>query len=46
VGANTIRAAITAGCTSVDAVGQKLKAGTNCGSCRPEIVKLIAAGRS
>jgi assimilatory nitrate reductase catalytic subunit len=43
VGANTIRAAITGGCVSVDAVGSRLKAGTNCGSCRPEIAKLVAA---
>jgi assimilatory nitrate reductase catalytic subunit len=43
VGANTIRGAIAAGCHSVDAVGAKLKAGTNCGSCRPEITRLIAA---
>ncbi|MBC6951822.1 (2Fe-2S)-binding protein [candidate division KSB1 bacterium] len=27
--------------TSVEAVGQHLKAGTNCGSCQPEIKKLI-----
>jgi assimilatory nitrate reductase catalytic subunit len=46
VGANTIRGAITAGCASVDAVGSRLKAGTNCGSCRPEIAKLVAANRS
>jgi assimilatory nitrate reductase catalytic subunit len=43
VGANTIGAAIKSGCASVAAVGEKLKAGTNCGSCRPEIAKLIAA---
>jgi assimilatory nitrate reductase catalytic subunit len=43
VGANTIRAAVRGGCATVDAVGQQLKAGTNCGSCRPEIRKLIAA---
>jgi assimilatory nitrate reductase catalytic subunit len=29
--------------TSVDEVGARLKAGTNCGSCQPEIRKLIAA---
>jgi len=43
VGANTIRAAIQGGCSSVAAVGQCLKAGTNCGSCRPEIGRLIAS---
>jgi assimilatory nitrate reductase catalytic subunit len=42
VGANTIRAAIQGGCSSVDAVGRALKAGTNCGSCRPEIARLVA----
>ncbi len=42
VGANVIRGAIQAGCATVEAVGRKLKAGTNCGSCRPEIAKLIA----
>ena len=29
------------GCTSVEAVGALLQAGTNCGSCRPEIRKII-----
>jgi assimilatory nitrate reductase catalytic subunit len=46
VGANTISAAIKSGCSSVDAVGAKLKAGTNCGSCRPEIAKLLATAAS
>jgi assimilatory nitrate reductase catalytic subunit len=46
VGANIIRGAIAAGCATADAVGSKLKAGTNCGSCRPEIAKIIAASRS
>ena len=41
VGMHTITAAITAGCTSVEAVGRSLRAGTNCGSCRPEIARLI-----
>jgi assimilatory nitrate reductase catalytic subunit len=43
VGANVITDAIKAGCHSIAAVGSKLKAGTNCGSCRPEIARLIAA---
>ncbi len=43
VGANTIRAVIADGCASLDAVGSRLKAGSNCGSCRPEIAKLLAA---
>jgi assimilatory nitrate reductase catalytic subunit len=43
VGANTIRDAVRAGCDTVDAVGSALRAGTNCGSCRPEIRRLISA---
>ncbi|MEO6184838.1 MAG: molybdopterin-dependent oxidoreductase [Steroidobacteraceae bacterium] len=43
VGANVIRGAVQGGCTTVEAVGRKLKAGSNCGSCRPEIAKLLAA---
>jgi assimilatory nitrate reductase catalytic subunit len=42
VGAATITEAIRAGCDSIEAVGRKLRAGTNCGSCRPEIGKLLA----
>ncbi|NKX44451.1 nitrate reductase [Roseicyclus persicicus] len=43
VGINTIVAAIEArGLMSVDAVGAALEAGTNCGSCRPEIAALLA----
>ena len=42
VGVNQIRKAIAGGCRSVEAVGEKLRAGTNCGSCRPEIARLIA----
>lgn len=37
VGVNQIVGAIEGGCTSVDAIGIALKAGTNCGSCRAEI---------
>ena len=44
VGMNTLIRAITdQGLASVDAVGAALSAGTNCGSCRPTIQKLIAA---
>jgi assimilatory nitrate reductase catalytic subunit len=39
---NRIVAAIAEGATSATAVGSKLKAGTNCGSCLPEIKRLIA----
>lgn len=43
VGLNSIQALITSGAAvSVETVGQHLKAGTNCGSCQPEIKKLIA----
>ncbi|AQR63129.1 nitrate reductase [Brevundimonas sp. LM2] len=44
VGARTILAAIAAqSLTTVTEVGTALSAGTNCGSCRPAIAKLIAA---
>jgi assimilatory nitrate reductase catalytic subunit len=42
VGETTIRNAIAhEKLTSVEAVGCALSAGTNCGSCRPEILKLL-----
>jgi len=42
VGVNQIVAAIVAGgCTNVEAVGATLRAGTNCGSCRPEIRRIV-----
>lgn len=42
VGEKTILKAIqTQGLRSVDAIGQCLKAGTNCGSCVPEIRRLL-----
>ncbi len=42
VGVNTIVTAIeTRGLMSVEAVGAALEAGTNCGSCRPEIAALL-----
>jgi assimilatory nitrate reductase catalytic subunit len=42
VGINTIVEAIAGqGLVSVDAVGRALSAGTNCGSCRPAIQRLI-----
>ncbi|MCA2012980.1 molybdopterin-dependent oxidoreductase [Cereibacter sphaeroides] len=44
VGVNTIRAAISAQkLTSVEAIGQALRAGTNCGSCKPELKALLEA---
>ncbi len=43
VGLNTLHHAIaTGGLTTVDAIGAALGAGTNCGSCRPELAALIA----
>ena len=41
VGANQIDAAVAAGDSSVEAVGARLKAGTNCGSCKSEIAKRL-----
>jgi len=43
VGEATINAAIVDGCDSVAALGQKLKCGSNCGSCIPELKSLLAA---
>ena len=45
VGADDIRRAVGGGCSSVAAIGQSLRAGTNCGSCRTEIQGLIDAER-
>lgn len=41
VGQNTIKQAIIEGSQSVDALGKKLKCGTNCGSCKSELSQLI-----
>jgi len=43
VGAKAVEAAICAGARTTDAVGAATGAGTNCGSCRPEIVRMIKA---
>ncbi|MFN3830586.1 MAG: molybdopterin-dependent oxidoreductase [Allorhizobium sp.] len=43
VGANEIARAVGQGCRSLEAIGQLLSAGTNCGSCRPEIRRIIDA---
>ncbi len=40
-----VRGAIEGGARSVAAVGEETKAGTGCGSCRPEIAALLAAAR-
>jgi assimilatory nitrate reductase catalytic subunit len=42
VGRNTICDAIAAGAHSPGEIGARLKAGTNCGSCIPELKRLIA----
>lgn len=42
VGKFQIRAAIEAGATSVAALGENLKCGSNCGSCIPELQKQLA----
>jgi assimilatory nitrate reductase catalytic subunit len=43
VGVNQITAAIASGAgLTVEALGQALRAGTNCGACRPELAQLIA----
>ncbi len=41
VGENTLNQAIAAGVSSVEALGLKLKAGSNCGSCIPELKRLL-----
>jgi assimilatory nitrate reductase catalytic subunit len=46
VGANEIASAAAHGCLTVEAIGRTLKAGTNCGSCRGEIARLIEAARA
>jgi assimilatory nitrate reductase catalytic subunit len=42
VGRGTICDAIAAGAKTAAEIGAKLKAGTNCGSCIPEMKRLIA----
>ncbi|MEP5155354.1 molybdopterin-dependent oxidoreductase [Planktotalea sp.] len=41
VGVNTLRDAILNGAGSVDALGEDTCAGTNCGSCKPELASLL-----
>ncbi|MCV3768963.1 nitrate reductase [Rhizobium sp. TRM95796] len=43
VGVNDILAAAQGGCRSVDAIGAALNAGTNCGSCRSDIKRILDA---
>src|SRR5690606_28562056 len=42
VGRNQIVAAIDAGCRDTQSLGQRLRCGTGCGSCLPELVQLLA----
>jgi assimilatory nitrate reductase catalytic subunit len=42
VGRTTICDAIAGGAQTAAAIGAQLKAGTNCGSCIPELKRLIA----
>jgi len=45
VGEKEIRAAIAAGATTLDAIRAKTLAATGCGSCVPEIKRLLAEGK-
>lgn len=45
IGVNQIAAAARQGCQTVEAVGTATQAGTNCGSCRSEIRRIIDAAR-
>jgi assimilatory nitrate reductase catalytic subunit len=45
VGRTIIEAAIAEGCASTAAIGERTKAGTNCGSCLPELRALLSAAR-
>ena len=44
VGRNQIATETLKGAHDVETIGKRLKAGTNCGACRPEIAKLVNAG--
>ncbi|MFN3655910.1 MAG: molybdopterin-dependent oxidoreductase [Pseudolabrys sp.] len=44
VGLNVIRAAMAGGAASVEEIGAALRAGTNCGSCLPELKRIVADG--
>ena len=45
IGRNQIVEAVAAGSPTPEAVGDVTRAGTNCGSCRAEIGRLIDAAR-
>jgi assimilatory nitrate reductase catalytic subunit len=46
VGLAAIRAALTSGVGSVEEIGKTLRAGTNCGSCLPELKRIVADERT
>ncbi len=46
VSTRAVAAAIAGGATSLDAIGAGTKAGSNCGSCRPELRALLRASRA
>lgn len=46
VGVNTIQRAINAGAVSVAQISERTCAGSNCGSCRPELAAMLAANLS
>jgi assimilatory nitrate reductase catalytic subunit len=43
VGERQIAAAVRQGSTTVEALGEQLRCGTNCGSCIPELRELIGS---
>jgi assimilatory nitrate reductase catalytic subunit len=43
VGARAIRSAACSGAATLAEIGSATGAGTNCGSCRPAIARLLAA---
>jgi assimilatory nitrate reductase catalytic subunit len=46
VGLEAIRTALTAGAANVEDIGRALKAGTNCGSCLPELKRIVSRARA
>jgi assimilatory nitrate reductase catalytic subunit len=42
VGRHSIESAIAEGAGDLQSIGSRLKAGTNCGSCLPELRRIIA----
>jgi assimilatory nitrate reductase catalytic subunit len=46
VSTSAVTAAIAGGATSLDTIGAATRAGSNCGSCRPELRALVRASRA